>query len=54
MVLALYINDEATRLYRRQSSGSPVRCCSQVSRVWMLAHRGQMHEDPVIFAVGIG
>jgi hypothetical protein len=21
------------------------------SRVWILAHRGRMHEDPVIFAV---
>jgi hypothetical protein len=22
-----------------------------VSRTWMLTHRGQMHDDPVVFAV---
>jgi hypothetical protein len=22
-----------------------------ISRVWMLAHRGEMHDDPVIFAL---
>ena len=22
-----------------------------VTRTWMLAHRGQMHEDPVLFAI---
>jgi 4-hydroxybenzoate polyprenyltransferase len=22
-----------------------------ISRTWMLAHRGQMHDDPVVFAV---
>ena len=22
-----------------------------ISRVWMLAHRGQMHEDPIVFAL---
>jgi len=22
-----------------------------ISRVWLLAHRGQMHDDPVVFAL---
>ena len=22
-----------------------------ISRVWLLAHRGEMHEDPVVFAI---
>lgn len=54
MVLALYINDEnTTRLYRRPEViwlACPL-LLAWVSRVWMLAHRGRMHEDPVIFAV---
>jgi len=54
MVLALYINDEnTTRLYRHPEIiwlACPL-LLAWVSRVWMLAHRGRMHEDPVIFAV---
>jgi 4-hydroxybenzoate polyprenyltransferase len=22
-----------------------------ISRVWLIAHRGQMHDDPVVFAL---
>jgi len=54
LVLALYINDAGTaHLYHRQTViwlACPLLLI-WISRVWMLAHRGQMNEDPVIFAV---
>jgi 4-hydroxybenzoate polyprenyltransferase/phosphoserine phosphatase len=54
MVLALYVNDSrTTQLYRRPELiwfACPL-LLTWVSRVWMLAHRGQMNDDPVIFAV---
>nr|AYM52654.1 transmembrane protein [Aggregicoccus edonensis] len=54
LVLALYITSkEVTALY-----GSPERLwllCPVmlywVSRVWLLAHRGQVNEDPLVFAL---
>jgi 4-hydroxybenzoate polyprenyltransferase len=53
MVLALYINDvRTTELYRHQQLIWLVcpLLLTWISRVWMLAHRGMMHEDPVVFA----
>ncbi len=54
MVLALYVNDAQTaQLYRHQQIiwfACPLML-TWISRVWMLAHRGVMDEDPVIFAV---
>jgi 4-hydroxybenzoate polyprenyltransferase len=54
MVLALYINDgPTTPLYRHQELiwlACPL-LLTWISRVWMLAHRGLMNEDPVVFAV---
>lgn len=53
LVLALYINDgHALELYRRPELiwlACPL-VLSWVTRVWMLAHRGEMHEDPLVFA----
>jgi 4-hydroxybenzoate polyprenyltransferase len=54
LVVALYVNSrEVTELYDR-----PLRLlliCPLmlfwISRVWMIAHRGQMHEDPIVFAL---
>ena len=54
LVLALYINDVATeKLY-----GSPewmwIACpllLFWLSRIWLLSHRGQVHDDPVVFAL---
>lgn len=54
MVLALYINDARTTQLYRQPEFIWLACpllLTWISRVWMLAHRGTMHEDPVIFAV---
>lgn len=54
MVLALYINDNNTAQLYRQPEFIWLACpllLAWISRVWMLAHRGEMNEDPVIFAV---
>ena len=54
VVLALYINDPATsKLYPSTIWLWPVPplMLYWVSRVWMKAHRGEMHDDPVVFAM---
>lgn len=53
LVLALYIQDRNTALlYRHPPMIWPV--CAillyWVSRIWLIAHRGQMRDDPVLFA----
>lgn len=53
MILALYIQDKATvALYQHPAIiwlACPV-LLFWISRVWLLAHRGLIHEDPIIFA----
>jgi 4-hydroxybenzoate polyprenyltransferase/phosphoserine phosphatase len=53
LVLAFYINDPHTlELYRRPEViwlSCPL-VLSWITRVWMLTHRGEMHEDPLVFA----
>lgn len=54
MVLALYIQDPATTaLYRHPQIIWPAcpLLLYWVSRAWLITRRGQMHDDPVIFAV---
>jgi len=54
VVLALYINDPTTsKLYPATIWLWPVPplILYWVSRVWMKAHRGEMHDDPVVFAM---
>jgi 4-hydroxybenzoate polyprenyltransferase len=54
MVLALYINDARTSQLYRHPEFIWLACpilLTWISRVWMLAHRGQMDDDPVIFAM---
>lgn len=54
MVLALYIQDETTISLYTQPHFIWLACpilLFWVSRVWLLAHRGQMHDDPVVFAI---
>jgi 4-hydroxybenzoate polyprenyltransferase len=54
LVLALYINSPAVEpLYRRPQViwFLCVLMLYWVSRVWMKAHRGDMHDDPVLFAL---
>ncbi|MGK5088307.1 hypothetical protein WDW86_12175 [Bdellovibrionota bacterium FG-2] len=54
--LVLYLNSEtATALYHRPEwlwLIAPV-LLYWISRVWLLAARGEMHDDPVVFAVAI-
>ncbi|WP_339385501.1 UbiA family prenyltransferase [Acidovorax sp. sic0104] len=54
LVLALYIQDEHTaRLYTTPAFiwlACPL-LLYWVSRAWLIAHRGHMHEDPVVFAL---
>lgn len=54
MVLALYIHDQGTvALYARPQLiwlACPL-LLFWITRIWMLTHRGQMHDDPVVFAV---
>jgi 4-hydroxybenzoate polyprenyltransferase len=54
VVLALYINDPSTnKLYPSTIWLWPVPplMLYWISRVWMKAHRGEMHDDPVVFAM---
>jgi len=54
LVMALYINETASgTLYRSQEwmwAACPL-LLFWLSRIWLLAHRGQMHEDPIVFAL---
>lgn len=53
MVLALYIRDQATTMLYSQPQIIWLACpllLFWVTRVWMLTHRGLMHDDPVVFA----
>ena len=52
LVLALYLNSpEFKLLYRHPQMLWPVFALTLywVSRIWMLAFRGQMHDDPIVF-----
>jgi 4-hydroxybenzoate polyprenyltransferase len=54
VVLALYINDPSTsKLYPATVWLWPIPplMLYWISRVWMKAHRGEMHDDPVVFAM---
>ena len=54
MVLALYIHDMQTVLMYSHPQVIWLACpllLYWITRVWMLTHRGQMHDDPVVFAI---
>jgi 4-hydroxybenzoate polyprenyltransferase len=53
LVLALYINGESANLYRHPAMLwflCPI-LLYWISRIWLLAARGEMDDDPVLFAV---
>lgn len=54
LVFALYVNSpEVAKLYSKPDVlwlACPV-LLYWISRVWILAHRGEMHDDPIVFAV---
>ena len=55
LVLALYVNSADVRELYRHPTLLLLVCPLMlywISRAWMLAHRGQMNEDPIAFALG--
>jgi hypothetical protein len=53
-VFALYLNSDAVlRLYRAPELlwGAVPVAVFWISWMWTQAHRGQLHEDPVVFAL---
>lgn len=54
LVLALYINESASATLYRSPEWMWLACpllLFWLSRMWLLAHRGQMHDDPIVFAL---
>lgn len=54
LVLALYTQDRATVALYSQPQLIWLACpllLFWITRTWMLTHRGQMHDDPVVFAL---
>ncbi len=54
MVLALYIQDQSTIALYRHPQRIWLACpilLYWITRMWMITHRGWMHEDPVVFAI---
>ncbi len=54
LVLALYVNSEQVRVLYHHPMRLLLICplfLFWISRIWMLAHRGQLHDDPVLFAL---
>ena len=54
LVVALYINSEAVQTLYRTPAALWLLCpllLYWLSRVWLLTRRGEMHDDPVIFAL---
>jgi 4-hydroxybenzoate polyprenyltransferase/phosphoserine phosphatase len=57
LILTLYVNSEQVRLLYLRPTLLLLICpllLYWISRVWMVAHRGQMHDDPVVFALKDG
>lgn len=54
LVLALYIQDAKTASLYRHPQAIWLACpllLYWISRTWIIAHRGQMHDDPIVFAI---
>lgn len=54
MILALYIHDQNTVFMYVYPEAIWLACpllLFWITRVWMLTHRGKMHDDPVVFAI---
>lgn len=54
LVLALYINSTASEVLYTRPQVLWLLCpllLYWISRVWLIAHRGSMHDDPVVFAM---
>lgn len=54
LVLALYVQDHSTVALYQYPSIIWLACpllLFWITRVWLITHRGQMHDDPIIFAI---
>jgi 4-hydroxybenzoate polyprenyltransferase/phosphoserine phosphatase len=54
LVFALYIQDSHTALLYREPRLMWLTCpmlLGWISRTWLIAHRGKMHDDPIVFAM---
>lgn len=54
LVMALYVNSEQVRILYHHPEVLLLMCpllLYWISRIWLFAHRGWMHDDPVIFAL---
>ncbi len=54
LVLALYVNSETSRMLYGQPMVIWLICpvlLYWISRVWLVTHRGEMHDDPILFAL---
>ena len=54
LVMALYLNSPESQALYRHSKPLWLLCpliLYWISRVWLLTTRGQMHDDPVVFAL---
>ena len=54
LVLALYIQDSHTAILYRTPQFIWLACpllLYWISRAWLITHRGQMHDDPIMFAL---
>ena len=54
LVLALYIQDAHTASLYATPQAIWLACpllLFWISRAWLIAHRGQMHDDPIVFAL---
>lgn len=54
LVLALYINDPQAHVLYRHPHWLWAACpllLFWLSRVWIIAHRGEMHDDPIVYAL---
>jgi len=54
LVMALYVNSQEVRVLYQNPMLLLLICpllLFWISRIWMIAHRGQMHDDPIVFAL---
>jgi hypothetical protein len=54
LVLALYVNSEAVKALYTRPQIIGLLCplgLYLISRIWLLARRGALHDDPVVFAL---
>lgn len=54
LVFALYVNNPDIQVLYQHAEVLWLACpvlLYWISRVWLIAHRGQMHDDPIVFAV---